>query len=226
MIDGFQFNLKAKRTRLSDGDLIAALQSAAGVFGQGYFASTQYDGLPGKRPHSATIIDRFGSWRKALALIGVIGGRERRHSPEALIANLENVWKQLGYPPGKRQIKTLGERVSESPYRRYWGSVRAACEALAAFHDGKISRERLLAGNNEEYARTTIPLKDRWAVLKRDNYRCTKCGASPSSDHRVALEVDHIIPVKPVVGVKGGGGNALENLQTLCRDCNQGKKNR
>ncbi|HAU38803.1 MAG TPA: HNH endonuclease [Phycisphaerales bacterium] len=65
-----------------------------------------------------------------------------------------------------------------------------------------------------------MPLKDRWDVLKRDKYRCSKCGASPSSDHAVNLEVDHIIPVAE------GGSNNIENLQTLCRRCNQGKKDR
>ncbi len=74
--DGFHFDLKAKRTRLSDGDLVAALQSATEVLGERYFASTQYDELPGKRPRSATIIERFGSWKKALALIGISGGRK------------------------------------------------------------------------------------------------------------------------------------------------------
>lgn len=220
MSDGFNFDLKAKRIRLSDGDLIVALQSAAEALGDGYFTSTQYDDLAGKRPHSATVIDRFGSWKKALALVGIAGGRERRHSPEQLISNLETAWKELGYPPGKRQMATLGERISESPYKRHWGSVRAACEALSAFHEGKMSRERLLMGNTDEPTRTTIPLKDRWAVLKRDNYRCTKCGASPSNDHDVELEVDHITPVAR------GGGNALENIQALCRNCNQGKKDR
>lgn len=218
--DGFNFDLKAKRIRLSDGDLIVALQAAAEALGEGYFTSPQYDGLAGKRPHSATIIDRFGSWKKALALIGITGGRERRHSPEQLIANLEAAWKQLGYPPGKRQIATMGEKISESPYKRHWGSVRSACEALAAFHEGKMSREQLLAGNPDEPTRTTIPLKDRWAILKRDNYRCAKCGASPSNDHTVELEVDHIRPVAR------DGGNTLDNLQTLCRRCNQGKKDR
>lgn len=220
MTDGFKFDLKAKRTRLSDCDLIAALQSAAEEHGGVYFASTYYDGLRGRRPHSSTIIERFGSWKKALALIGIIGGRERRQSPEALIANLENIWKQLGYPPGKRQIAVHGERVSESPYKRHWGSVRAACVALEAFHDGRITREQLLAGNTEGNARMTVPLKDRWAVLKNDRYRCRKCGASPSSDHNVELEVDHIVPVA------SGGKNDLANLQTLCRNCNQGKKDR
>ena len=220
MSDAFHFDLQAKRTRLSDGDLITALQKGAETLGESYFPSTQYDALPGKHPCSETIIDRFGSWKKALALIGISGGRERRHSPDQLIDNLERVWKELGYPPGKRQIATLGDRISESPYKRQWGSVRAACEALAAFHNGKMKREELLLGRADGPVRTTIPLKDRWMVLKRDNYRCTRCGASPSSDHAVQLEVDHIVPVA------GSGGNEIENLQTLCRKCNQGKKDR
>ena len=176
--------------------------------------------MPGMRPHSATIIERFGSWKKALALIGITGGRERKHSPEQLVANLEKIWKELRYPPGKSQIADLGDRISESPYRRHWGSVRAACEALAAFHGGKISREKLIAGSVSDSVRTTIPLRDRWSVLKRDNYRCTRCGANPSSDHAVELEVDHIIPIAR------GGSNEIKNLQTLCWKCNQGKKDR
>jgi hypothetical protein len=216
----FNFDLKAKRTRLSDGEIMAALQAADQTQGEGYFSSTQYDGLPGNRPYSDTVINRFGSWKKALALIGVTGARERQYSPDQLIANLETAWKTLGYPPGKRRIATLGERISESPYKRHWGSLRTACDAIAAYHDGKISREQLLAGNAGTSLRTTIPLKDRWAVLKRDNYRCRKCGASPSSDHRVELEVDHITPVAK------GGTNDRDNLQTLCQQCNQGKKDR
>ncbi|MGH8320708.1 MAG: homing endonuclease associated repeat-containing protein [Gammaproteobacteria bacterium] len=220
MTEEFKFDLGAKRTRLTDGDLLQALESAAETLGEGYFASTRYDKLSGKRPHSATVIERFGSWKKALALIGIEGGRERRHEPGELIKNLEEVWKELGFPPGKRQIARLGKRISETPYKRYWGSVRGACEALAAFHDGRITREQLLAGNADRQVRETIPLKDRWAVLKRDNYRCAKCGAAPSNDHSVELEVDH------VVAVARGGSSDLANLQTLCRKCNQGKKDR
>jgi hypothetical protein len=220
LTDEFRFDLQARRVRLSDGDLAAALEAAAEKFGERYFTSPEYDALPGKRPHSSTVIARFGSWKKALALIGVDGGRERRHTPEQLIANLEGVWKQLGHPPGKRQIASLGSKISESPYKRHWGSVRIACEAIADFHAGKLSRDGLLSGRNDIPSRTTIPFRDRWAVLKRDNYRCSKCGASPASDHTVELEVNHVTPVAR------GGTNDLGNLQTLCRPCNQGKKAR
>jgi 5-methylcytosine-specific restriction endonuclease McrA len=220
MTQGFHFDLAAKRTRLTDADLLSALELAADRFDKGYFTTTQYDGLPGKRPHSATIIERFGSWKKALAVIGISGGRQRKYDPDALIANLEAVWKKLGYPPGKRQIAKLGQKISEGPYKHLWGSVRASCRAIAAYHEGEISREQLLAGYSRKGRRTTVPLKDRWDILKRDNYRCTKCGASPSNDHAVELEVDHINPVAK------GGKNTITNLQTLCRRCNQGKKDR
>ncbi len=214
MTETFNFDLTAKRNRFTDEDLVLALQAVAETFSESYFTTTQYNSLAGKRPRSETIIDRLGSWQKALELIGISGGRQRSYSAELLVRNLEDVWKALGYAPGKRQLATLSAKISEAPYKRHWGSVRAACEALAAFHAGKISKEKLLAGNAITTLRTTIPLKDRWAVLKRDNYRCAKCGASPSTDHDVELEVDHIFSVAK------GGGNALENLQTLCKNCN------
>jgi hypothetical protein len=220
MSGDFKFDLSAKRRRLTDEELVCALQAASEAFGSVYFSTTQYDGLFGERPHSATIVERFGSWKNALEIIGISGARERRYSEEQLIKNLEDIWRELGYPPGKRQISALGAKISEGPYKRHWGSVKSACEALAAFHEGKISREKLLAGNAEYHRRATVALKDRWAVLKRDHYRCVKCGGSPSSDHQVKLEIDHITPVAR------GGGNSAENLQTLCQKCNQGKKDR
>jgi len=95
MSDEFKFDLRAKRIRLTDDDLVSALTDAAKAFEGAYFSSPRYDALPGERPHSATIIERFGSWMKALALVGVHGGRVRLHSPEQLIANLEAVWRRL-----------------------------------------------------------------------------------------------------------------------------------
>lgn len=87
-------------------------------------------------------------------------------------------------------------------------------------HEGKLSKEKLLNGNISTCTRHTIPLNIRWAVLKRDKYKCVKCGCSPSLNHKVELEVDHIRPVAR------GGTNEAENLQTLCKDCNQGKKDK
>lgn len=55
----------------------------------------------------------------------------------------------------------------------------------------------------------------RSKVLKRDGYCCQICGRAPSDG--VKLEVDHKHPKAK------GGSNDLNNLWTLCEDCNQGK---
>jgi 5-methylcytosine-specific restriction endonuclease McrA len=66
--------------------------------------------------------------------------------------------------------------------------------------------------------RPPIPPGDRFRVFKRDGYRCRICGAS--ADDGAVLHIDHIIPVSL------RGTNDESNLQTLCRDCNFGKRDR
>jgi HNH endonuclease len=63
--------------------------------------------------------------------------------------------------------------------------------------------------------RSPVPAKRRWDVIQRDNRRCVACGASAGDG--VTLHVDHIL------SVYNGGGNEMENLQTLCDRCNLGK---
>ena len=59
--------------------------------------------------------------------------------------------------------------------------------------------------------REHIPKAVRDAVLKRDNYRCVKCGSTRN------LEIDH------KVSLANGGTNHIDNLQTYCKDCNRRK---
>lgn len=55
----------------------------------------------------------------------------------------------------------------------------------------------------------------RREVFKRDNYTCVECRARKSDG--ATLHIDHIIPVSK------GGTDELDNLQTLCKDCNLSK---
>ncbi len=66
-----------------------------------------------------------------------------------------------------------------------------------------------------ERAKLTAGL--RYLVLKRDNFCCKSCGASPVDTNGVLLEVDHIRSIEQ------WGRTELSNLQTLCRICNRGK---
>ena len=65
--------------------------------------------------------------------------------------------------------------------------------------------------------RGKVSNKLRFAVYERDNYTCQMCG---KSDYEANLEVDHIIPISK------GGKSTMDNLQTLCHECNQKKGNK
>ena len=62
--------------------------------------------------------------------------------------------------------------------------------------------------------RGRVSNKVRFAIYARDNYRCVKCGDTGD------LEIDHIYPISK------GGKSDLDNLQTLCHNCNYQKGNR
>lgn len=63
----------------------------------------------------------------------------------------------------------------------------------------------------------TVSSSVRVRVLDRDNFRCVFCGRSPATDIGIRLDIDHI------VSFSKGGKTMIDNLQTLCQDCNLGK---
>lgn len=66
-----------------------------------------------------------------------------------------------------------------------------------------------------EQERAKMSARLRYLILKRDGYKCQICGRT--QEDGVKLHVDHIIPVSK------GGETKMENLRTLCEDCNLGK---
>lgn len=58
----------------------------------------------------------------------------------------------------------------------------------------------------------------RWQVFQRDGWKCVACGKT--SHDGVLLHLDHILPRSK------GGKDGMDNLQTLCGECNIGKSNR
>ena len=81
-----------------------------------------------------------------------------------------------------------------------------------------ISKNRSGFYSEKEYQRSLMTDSLRYNVLKRDGFRCCICGASAKDGTR--LEVDHIIPISK------GGMTVLDNLQTLCKECNRGKSDK
>jgi predicted restriction endonuclease len=62
--------------------------------------------------------------------------------------------------------------------------------------------------------RKALSKRLRLLILERDGYKCCLCGRTAEE---VKLEVDHKIPVSK------GGTDSINNLRTLCIDCNRGK---
>lgn len=61
---------------------------------------------------------------------------------------------------------------------------------------------------------------DKYQVFHRDNWRCKDCGRKVQKKRIYddnAAELDHIIPLAK------GGTHTWDNVQTLCRKCNQTK---
>lgn len=71
--------------------------------------------------------------------------------------------------------------------------------------------------SNSHRTRREPGMRLRFEVLKRDNFKCCACGASPAKDPAIELHIDHVIPWSK------GGETEPDNLQTLCAICNIGK---
>ena len=69
-----------------------------------------------------------------------------------------------------------------------------------------------------KYQRSQVTETVRYNVMRRDGFRCTICGRDASDG--VKLHVDHIIPVSK------GGKSTMDNLRTLCEECNRGKRDK
>jgi 5-methylcytosine-specific restriction endonuclease McrA len=213
----FIFDPGAPVRRVTDEAILASLRQLVLECGDKPPTTLDFDRWPRRPCIAATVSKRFGRWGCALELIGVRAGRwQRDYDPLQLMDNLEAVWREVGYPPGRRRLGKHGAGISESPYKKIWGSVKNACMQLSRFKRGEITEAELI-GQQATSSRRTIALKVRWDVLKRDHYTCLRCGRHPPD---CELNVDHVVPLA------AGGNNDPANLQTLCFDCNQGKKAR
>lgn len=77
----------------------------------------------------------------------------------------------------------------------------------------RISKRQVVPTKTTSNRRTSIPQEIKSAVWQRDQGRCVQCGANQY------LEFDHIIPLSL------GGAHSVNNIQLLCRSCNNKKSN-
>ncbi len=211
-------------TKLSKPEIIIKLKEFYKVKNYQSFSVIEWDKWKNKPITASQIIRLFGSWADALQKAGIKASRRRRKDPEEMINLFKDAWKECDGVPIKKQLENYLRKVS-APYTWrsyvfYWGSIGRLAKRIVEHQEGKITYSELCAPFKSSKKRDIIPRGLRYAVLKRDNEQCVKCGASPKKDAGIVLEVDHIIPWAK------GGLTELSNLQTLCHRCNQGKKDK
>jgi hypothetical protein len=170
-----------------------------------------------------TVIRRFGSWNAAVVSAGLETTVERNIPDEKLFSALYDLWVTLGRQPSYSEVQNPACLFHVTTYERRFGSWRQALEAFVSYANSEdmipppVVDE--LTGATPRRSSRSPDLRLRFKVLQRDRFRCCACGASPSVMPSVLLEIDHIKPWSK------GGDTVIENLQTLCFACNQGKTN-
>ena len=171
---------------------------------------------------ASVYIRRFGSWNEALKIAGLPPNNQQWKESD-LLENLISVWLHLGKQPTRRDMdnKQLS-KISSGTYLRFYGTWINALEASVAYANTGVYLPTETLSDVDTTSHKThrdINLRLRFVVMKRDNFKCCMCGRSPSSTPDLELHIDHIIPWSK------GGETVIENLQTLCKDCNLGKSN-
>jgi 5-methylcytosine-specific restriction endonuclease McrA len=215
-----KFEIEEYHRNTPDDDLIADLKRVASQLGKQSVTIDDYNEYG--RFHSATLTRRFGNWMKSLQKAGLQKTRNINVSDEDYFRNLESVWEKLGRQPKYVEMaKPLSEFVAGA-YEHRFGTWRKALQAFVDFinqHETEpFVREQTVKGRKHRTSRN-VNWRLRHLVMRRDNFKCRHCGRSPAIDLSTQLEVDHIFPYSK------GGETVLDNLQTLCRNCNGGKSN-
>ena len=234
-------------THVTDEQLISDLLRVSHVIGKTSFSSQDY------RKHGRwsrkTYFKRFVTWNNALKCAGLQPSEKysnQRIDDQKILEEIERLWVKLGRQPTATDIKNGESRYSFSTFTSHFGSWRNALSSFIKYVNGKdeqdLSKDEILTApshptpfpvpnhlpiNSDEEVEVAQKhktprepnLRLRFKVLQRDQFKCCICGASPAKDPTVELHVDHIFPWSK------GGETVLENLQTLCFKCNNGKSN-
>jgi 5-methylcytosine-specific restriction endonuclease McrA/predicted transcriptional regulator len=129
--------------------------------------------------------------------------------------------EELLKEPGGLTLPELQERIPEYASQTHFSRrLRDGDKVfeIERVREGHNVRYRILRRREQVRETARISPRIRARILYRDGSRCQMCGATPAKDPDVQLEVDHKVPLHLE------GPNEAENLWTLCRACNQGKR--
>lgn len=191
---------------------------------------------------ASAISKRWGGWNQAKRRAGLSIGRVYNSTDDDYFINLANVWQKLGRQPKYQEVVAPLSKLHISSYERKYGSWRKALEAFVEYMNGEGSNKIDKQAQSHEIVKETrkkidkkkenpmviikkrtnriANLRQRFRVMKRDEFKCVLCGASPANNPGLELHIDHIVPWSM------GGETVEENLRTLCSGCNLGRSNK
>lgn len=203
---------------VSNEEILSDMRLAARVAGTDILSQRLYSEHGQYDPTTAA--RRFGSWNKAVTAAGLNTANEINISDERLFENIMLLWEHYGRQPRRVELALSPSRLSQSAYNRRFGSWTDALAQFVKYANSQESRPPNPADVASGHRTPRDPSwRMRYRVLKRDNFSCCACGASPAITLGVVLHVDHI------KAWSNGGETIDENLQTLCGPCNLGKSN-
>jgi hypothetical protein len=217
-----KFELKPYNINASDKDLIEDLKKVALKLHKETITVADYK-KNGRFSYS-TQARRFDGWLKALEKAGLKKTRTYNITDEEWFNNLEEIWIRLGRQPYPSDMEKPLSKYSYAGYKRKFGGWRKALEKFVEnINKDEIPTTKSLSSKPQitkaHKTSRNISLRLRFIVMRRDDFKCKIDGRSPATEVGLKLEVDHIIPWDK------GGETVIENLQTLCSDCNRGKSN-
>lgn len=224
---------------MGDEALLEELARVAEIFKYVEFPREGYNEIG--NISSSTIERRFGSWKSALKKLeeylqnkGLSLSprihREFKYSDKELFDEMDRLWSMYGQRPSRDEWLASDSKISPGTYERRFGGWVNACLKFIEYKMGSeileedlrqnLESQKVLGKNskeNKDVESRSISLSVRLQVLNRDKFRCIFCGKSPATDLGTKLHIDHIYPFSK------GGKATVDNLQTLCQECNLGK---
>ncbi len=221
--------------------MIDELEKVAKAFSYIEFGWRDFDKVAGI---SANVVKKeFGGWKRALSALKESLNQKglelsprpfapnRIHSDKGMFEEMDRIWRNLGHRPSRNEWESSEPKISYNTYKQRFGGWQSACLKFIEYKmggqilsDQEIEDRKTLKDNgtrteiiSKAGRSRTITLADRLKVLDRDDFRCVLCGRTPATELGVKLHIDHKIPFSQ------GGESRVDNLQTLCQDCNLGK---
>ncbi len=161
-----------------------------------------------------------GHWRRLSA--EEARGKDRLGRPMVGKTWVQPHSRYQSLAPGDPNIERddPGVTINVKQTLRHAQDIIEAYRRSDLYGDSDLGAEMRPASPSDEWRaneRAKLSAGLRYAIMKRDGFKCRICGRSAFAENNVRLEIDHIIPVEQ------WGRTVEANLQTLCRECNRGK---